>query len=65
MYFLQQWFELSDEGLEDTIHDSQALRGFLGIDLGREAVPDATTLLGIRHLLEEQGLTDRSVACRS
>lgn len=58
MYFLQQWFGLSDEGLEDAIYDSQALRAFLGIDLGREAVPDATTLLGFRHLLEEQGLTE-------
>ena len=58
MYFLQQWFGLSDEGLEDAIYDSQALRGFLGIDLGREAVPDAATLLGFRHLLEEQGLTE-------
>jgi len=58
MYFLQQWFGLSDEGLEDAIYDSQALRGFLGLDLGREAVPDATTLLGFRHLLEEQGLTE-------
>jgi IS5 family transposase len=59
MYFLQQWFGLSDEGLEDAIYDSQALRGFLGLDLGREAVPDATTLLGFRHLLEAQGLTER------
>jgi len=59
MYFLQQWFGLSDEGLEDAIYDSQALRGFLGIDLGRETVPDATTLLGFRHLLERHALTER------
>jgi len=58
MDFLQQWFGPSDEGLEDAIDDSQALRGFLGIDLGREAVPDATTLLGFRHLLEQQGLNE-------
>ena len=58
MYLLQQWLGLADEGLEDAIYDSQALRGFLGIDLGREAVPDATTLLGFRHLLEQQGLTE-------
>jgi transposase, IS5 family len=56
MYFLQQWFGLSDEGLEDTIYDSQAFRGFLGIDLGRESVPDATTLLKFRRLLEEKDL---------
>ena len=45
MYFLQQWFALADEALEDAIYDSQAFRAFLGIDLGRESVPDATTLL--------------------
>ena len=58
MYFLQQWFGLSDEGLEDAIYDSQALRGFLGIDLGRERLPDATTLLQFRWLLETQSLTE-------
>jgi len=57
LYFLQQWFGLADEALEDTVYDSQAFRGFLGLDLGREAVPDATTLLKFRHLLETQGLT--------
>ncbi len=45
MYFLQQWYALADEALEDAIYDSQALRNFVGIDLGRESVPDATTLL--------------------
>jgi transposase, IS5 family len=57
LYFLQQWFGLADEALEDTVYDSQAFRGFLGLDLGREAVPDATTLLKVRHLLETAGLT--------
>ena len=57
MYFLQQWYSLSDEGLEDTIYDSQAMREFIGIDLSREQVPDATTLLKFRHLLEERQLT--------
>ncbi len=61
MYFLQQWYALADEALEDAIYDSQALRNFLGIDLSRESVPDATTLLQFRHLLEGNGLT-RSVA---
>jgi transposase, IS5 family len=56
-YFLQQWFGLADEALEDTVDDSQAFRGFLGHDLGREAVPAATTLLKFRHLLETNGLT--------
>ena len=57
MYCLQQWFGLSDEGLEDAVYDSQAMRGFIGIDLARESVPDATTLLKFRHLLEEHQLT--------
>jgi IS5 family transposase len=57
MYCLQQWFGLADEALEDAIYDSQAMRSFLGIDLGRETVPDATTLLKFRRLLEEHGLT--------
>ena len=57
MYCLQQWFGLADEALEDAIYDSQSMRSFLGIDLGRETVPDATTLLKFRHLLEEHGLT--------
>jgi len=48
---------LADEALEDAIYDSQALRNFAGIDLGSEAVPDATTLLHFRHLLEAHGLT--------
>jgi IS5 family transposase len=57
MYFLQQWYSLSDEGLEDAICDSQAMREFVGIDLAREQVPDATTLLKFRRLLEQHGLT--------
>ncbi len=55
MYCLQQWYALADEALEDAIYDSQALRNFVGIDLSRESVPDATTLLGFRHLLEANG----------
>ena len=51
MYLLQQWYGLADEALEDAIYDSQALRDFVGIDLSRESVPDATTLLKFRRLL--------------
>ena len=57
LYFLSQWYALADEALEDAIYDSQALRSFAGIDLGSEAVPDATTLLHFRHLLEAHDLT--------
>lgn len=58
VYFVQQWYGLSDEGVEDAITDSQALRNFVGIDLSREAVPDATTLLKFRRLLNEHQLTE-------
>jgi IS5 family transposase len=57
IYFLQQWYGLADEALEDALYDSQALRSFAGIDLSAEAVPDATTLLKFRHLLERHRLT--------
>jgi len=59
MYVAQQCFGLSDEGIEDAIYDSQSIRRFVGIDLGRESAPDATTLLKFRHLLEQHGLTRR------
>jgi IS5 family transposase len=57
IYFLQQWYALGDEALEDAIYDSQAMRTFAGIDLSVEGVPDATTLLNFRHLMEKHGLT--------
>src|SRR6202162_96830 len=57
IYFVQQWYGLADEALEDALYDSQALRGFAGIDLNRDPVPDATTLLKFRHWLEEHELT--------
>src|SRR6267142_2841788 len=56
MYFLQQWYGLADEALEDAIYDSQAMRDFTRIDLAAEGVPDATTLLKFRHLLETNDL---------
>src|SRR5438067_9155490 len=62
IYFLQQWYALADEALEDALYDSQALRSFAGIDLSVEAVPDATTLLKFRHLLEAHDLTQKIFA---
>jgi len=56
LYFLQQWYGLADEALEDAVYDSQAMRLFLGIHLCSDPVPDATTLLKFRHLLEENDL---------
>src|SRR5205814_7665692 len=57
VYFLQQWYGLADEALEDALYDSQALRGFAGVDLSVATVPDATTVLNFRHWLEEHDLT--------
>ena len=57
LYFVQQWYGLADEALEDALYDSQALRGFAGIELNRDPVPDATTLLNFRHWLERHDLT--------
>lgn len=59
MYVAQQCFGLSDEVIEDAIYDSQAIRAFVGIDLVREAAPNATTLLKFRRLLETHGLTQK------
>lgn len=56
MFLLQCWFNLSDEGIEDAIYDSYAFRSFMKITFFDEQVPDATTLLKFRHLLEEHGI---------
>jgi len=57
MYFVQQWYALADEAVEDALYDSQALRRFCGIDLAVESVPDATTLMKFRHRLEANQLS--------
>ena len=56
MYLLQCWFNLSDEGVEDAIYNSYAMRKFVGIDFFEEDAPDATTLLKFRRLLEKNNL---------
>lgn len=56
MYLLQIWFNLSDAGVEDAIYDSYCMRKFMGLDFISESVPDATTLLKFRHLLEAHGI---------
>jgi len=56
IYFLQQWFNLSDPAVEEALYDSVVMRDFVGIDLGREPVPDETTVCKFRHLLEEHAL---------
>jgi len=56
IYFLQHWFNLSDPAVEEALYDSSAMRAFVGIDLGREPVPDETTVCKFRHLLESHEL---------
>lgn len=65
MYLLQVWFSLSDEGVEDAIYDSYAMRRFMGLDFAVEQVPDATTLLHFRHLLEEHKLGEKLFASQN
>ena len=62
MYFVQHWFNLADEACEEALLDSTALRRFVGIDLGRERVPDGTTLLRFRRLLEKHRLGEQLFA---
>lgn len=57
IYFLQQWFDLSDPAAEDAIYDSESMRRFAGVELGADVVPDESTILRFRHLLEEHDLT--------
>ena len=59
IYFLQQWFNLSDPAVEEALYDSLAMRDFVGIDLGREPAPDETTVCKFRHLLEAHDLGRR------
>ncbi|MBH0202827.1 MAG: IS5 family transposase [Nitrospira sp.] len=60
LHLLQQWFNLSDPGVEEALYDSRALRQFVGIDLGRE--PDETTICKFRHLLEAHQVGERLFA---
>ena len=62
IYFLQQWFNLSDPAVEDALYESPSMRSFVGIDLGREPAPDETTVCKFRHLLERHQLGRRIFA---
>jgi transposase, IS5 family len=57
IYFLQHWFDLSDPAAEDAIYDSESMRRFVGIELGEDTIPDETSILRFRHLLEKHELT--------
>ena len=59
VYFLQQWYALSDPMAEEMLYDSEAMRQFSGIELGDDRIPDETTILNFRHLLEKHQLTEQ------
>jgi len=62
IYFLQHWFNLSDPGAEEALYESRSMCRFVGIDLGKEPVPDETTICKFRHLLERNGLGEKIFA---
>lgn len=57
IYCLQQWYALSDPGAEEALYDIQSMRAFCHLELGRDPIPDETTILNFRHLLEAHALT--------
>src|ERR1043165_9593269 len=57
IYCLQQWYALCDPGAEEALYDIQSMRAFCHLELGRDSVPDETTILNFRHLLETHALT--------
>ena len=59
IYFMQQWFGLSDPAMEDALYDIESMRRFAGIELGADPVPDETTILNFRHLLEKHNLAEK------
>jgi IS5 family transposase len=59
IYFMQQWFNVSDPAMEDALYDSESMRRFAGIELIDDAVPDESTILRFRHLLERHQLTQK------
>jgi IS5 family transposase len=62
VYFLQHWYALSDPMAEEMLYDSDAMRRFAGIELGDDRIPDETTILNFRHLLEKHQLTEKLFA---
>src|SRR4030042_285856 len=59
IYFMQQWYALSDPAMEDALYDIESMRRFADIDIAADVVPDETTILNFRHLLEKYNLTQQ------
>ena len=65
IYFLQQWYSLSDPGAEEALYDMHSMRNFVGLDLAHDSIPDETTILNFRHLLEAHNIAPRRpIYCR-
>jgi len=62
IHFMQQWFSYGDAAMEEALHDIPLLRRFAGLDAGTDAMPDETTILNFRHLLEHHRLSDQLFA---
>jgi IS5 family transposase len=62
IYFMQQWFNLSDPQAEDALYDMESMRRFAGVELAEDTIPDETTILNFRHLLETHKLTEKIFA---
>jgi len=59
IYFMQQWYGLSDPAMEDALYDIESMRRFADVDIEADEVPDETTILHFRHLLEKHALTKK------
>src|SRR5512136_1760650 len=59
IYFMQQWYGMSDPAMEDALYDIESMRRFAGIDIEVDVIPDETTILNFRHLLEKHNLTQQ------
>jgi IS5 family transposase len=59
IYFLQQWFNLSDPAMEDALYDVESMRRFAGLTLGEDYIPDESTILKFRHFLEKKELVGK------
>jgi len=62
IHFMQHWFNLSDPAMEDSLYDSESMRRFAGIELAEDAVPDESTILRFRRLLEQHRLSEKIFA---
>ena len=61
IYFMQQWYGLSDPAMEDALYDIESMRRFADIDIESDVVPDETTILNFRHMLEKHDLTKQNI----